>query len=123
MKDYCTCWNDHTLTPHSDGIAFAIYHLQFTICHLDNHSELTVLQILNVALKAKEVVLDSLQRVLLAVLLPLKIAEPFRKLLVTITQTNFRGDPHKAANGISCTAPFLEQLYTLLVSLVVSFRC
>lgn len=44
-----------------------------------------------IAMKAKEVVLDSLWRVLLIVLLPHKIAELFRKLLVTITQANSSG--------------------------------
>ena len=72
-------------------------------------------------LKAKEVVLDSLWRIFLTALLPHKIAESFRKLLVTVTQVNSSGDPLKAANGVSCTGPFLEQLHALLESLGVSF--
>ena len=62
------------------------------------------------ALKAKEVVLDSLLRVLLAILLPHKIAESFRKLLVTVTQANSSRDSLKAADSVSCTGAFLEQL-------------
>ena len=71
--------------------------------------------------EAKEVVLHSLRRILLTVLLLHEIAEPFKKLLVITTQANSSGDPLKAANGVSCTGPFLEQLHALLVSLVVSF--
>ena len=71
--------------------------------------------------EAKEVVLDSLWRILLTVLLLHKIAEPFKKLLVITTQANSSGDPLKAVNGVSCTGPFLEQLRALLVPLVVSF--
>ena len=59
-----------------------------------------------IVMKAKEVVLDSLWRVLLIVLLPHKIAEPFRKLLVTITQANSSGHLSKLLTAI------LAQVYS-----------
>ena len=63
---------------------------------------LALLRISNVALMAKEVVLDSRQRVLLDILLLYIIAEEFRKLLVTVSQVNSSRGLLKAANSVSC---------------------